>query len=195
MWSSNLVRLGGVAAVVTGLTWVVLVLVSPHQEVGISFFSGPLASVMFFVALLGQLAALGGLHALQRERHGLLGATGSLIALLGFALQDILIVATSLLGDEFVSSPLGLIVFVVLVLVALLAPLVGLVLLGVAILRQRVLPGWFGVLLVVGLPVAVLLGVLLGPLAWWIAYGVFWVLIGYLLLSSRGTMITNQAVY
>jgi hypothetical protein len=195
MSSSNLVRLGGVAAVVTGLTWVVLVLVSPHQEVGISFFSGPLASVLFFVALLGQLAALGGLHALQRERHGRLGATGSLIALLGFALQVILIVATSLLGDEFVSSPLGLIVFVVLVLVALLAPLVGLVLLGVAILRQRVLPGWFGVLLVVGLPVAVLLGVILGPLAWWIAYGVFWVLIGYVLLSSRGTMVTNQAVY
>ena len=75
----------------------------------------------------------------------------------------------------------------VLVLVAVLAPLVGLVLLGVAILRQRVLPGWFGVLLVVGLPVAVLLGVVLGPLAWWIAYGIFWMLIGYALLSSGGT--------
>jgi hypothetical protein len=37
------------------------------------------------------------------------------------------------------------------------------------------------------LPVAVLLGVVLGPLAWWIAYGIFWMLIGYALLSSGGT--------
>lgn len=51
--------------------------------------------------------------------------------------------------------------------------------------------GWFGVLLIVGLPVAVLLGVVLGPLAWWIAYGVFWMLIGYVILSSRGTPVTR----
>ncbi len=194
MSSSNLVGLGGVAAVVTGLMWVLLALVSPQQEMGISFFSGPLASVMFFVAWLGQLAAMVGLHALQRERHGRLGAAGSLIALLGFALQVIFIIATTLLGDEFVSSLLGLIIFVVLFLAAVLAPLVGLMLLGVAILRQRVLPGWLGVLLVVGLPVAVLLGVVLGPLAWWIAYGVFWVLIGYVLLSSRGTPLTRTTL-
>jgi hypothetical protein len=176
---------GAVAAVVTGLIWVVLSLVNTQQEMGISFFSGSLVSVMFLLACLSQLVAMGGLHALQRERHGRLGAAGSLIALLGFAFQLIFIVAASLGGDAFVNSPLGLIVFVVLVLVAVFAPLVGLVLLGVAILRQHVLPGWFGVLLIVGLPVAVLSGLVLGPLAWWVAYGLFWLLIGYALLSSR----------
>ncbi len=191
MSSSNLVRWGGIAAVVTGLIFVVLfVLFNPEQGLATAtFFSSPVSTVLFFVALLGQVAGMAGLHALQGGRHVRLGAAGSVVAFVGFALVLIAFIALSLVGD---TSSVGVVVFALLLLLGILAPFVGLALLGVATLRARVLPSWFGVLLIVGLPVvAVLMGSQLVGIGL-VVYGVFWILVGYVLLASGNAQVTRS---
>jgi hypothetical protein len=66
--SSNLVRWGGIAAVVAGLIFIVLlVLTNPQQGLAPDpVFSGLPSTVLFIGALLGQMAGVAGLHALQR---------------------------------------------------------------------------------------------------------------------------------
>ena len=178
MTSSNLARWGGIGAVVAGLIYVVLVLLNPQSLVGLSPLPSSLSTLMFILALLGQLAGIAGLHTLQREHYGRLGAAGSLISFAGFVVQLI-----AVLGIAVVSS----IILALLFAMGVLIPFVGLVLLGVATLRTRVLPSWLGVLLIVGLPIV---GVLVGLqeiLIAVIAYGVFWMLVGYALSSSEAS--------
>lgn len=192
MSSSNLVKWGGGAAMVAGLIFVVFVLLNVQGPATASLLSGPLSAILLIVAVLGQMAGIGGLHALQRGRYGRLGTAGSLLALVGLALPLVAGIVASglgLAGDT--SSVTASLVVALLFLLGLLALFVGLVLLGVATLRARVLPSWFGVLLIVGLiVVAVLVGVQLPPVGV-VAYGVFWVLVGYVLLSSRATPVTH----
>ena len=185
MSSSNLVRWGGIAAVVAGLVWIVLVLFSPQDASDVLFFSGSSGKVIFIVALLSQVTAIAGLYVLQRGRNGQFGAVGALVAFVGFAIELIFVVVVSLVGEGG-----GIVSLVLALLLALgvIVSFVGLALLGIAILRMRTLPSWFGVLLIVGLPAAVILAIVLGALASWVAYGIFWLLIGYVLLSSSCTL-------
>ena len=187
MSSSNLVRWGGIAAVVAGLVWTVLVLFSPRDASDVLFFSGSSGKVIFIVALLSQVTGIAGLYVLQRGRHGRFGAVGALVAFVGFAIELIFVVVVSLgvgEGGGMVSLVLAL-----LLALGVIVSFVGLALLGIAILRMRTLPSWFGVLLIVGLPAAVILAMVLGALASWVAYGVFWLLVGYVLLSSSSTWV------
>ena len=187
MSSSNLVRWGGIAAVVAGLVWIVLVLFSPRDASDVLFFSGSSGKVIFIVALLSQVTGIAGLYVLQRGRHGRFGAVGALVAFVGFAIELIFVVVVSLgvgEGGGMVSLVLAL-----LLALGVIVSFVGLALLGIAILRMRTLPRWFGVLLIVGLPGAVILAIVLGALASWVAYGIFWLLVGYVLLSSNSTWV------
>ncbi len=187
MSSSNLVRWGGIAAVVAGLVWIVLVLFSPRDAPDVLFFSGSSGKVIFIVALLSQVTGIAGLYVLQRGRHGRFGAVGALVAFVGFAIELIFVVVVSLgvgEGGGMVSLVLAL-----LLALGVIVSFVGLALLGIAILRTRTLPSWFGVLLIVGLPAAVILAIVLGALASWVAYGIFWLLVGYVLLSSSSTWV------
>jgi hypothetical protein len=187
MSSSNLVRWGGIAAVVAGLVWIVLVLFSPQDAADVLFFSGSSGKVIFIVALLSQVTGIAGLYVLQRGRHGRIGAVGALVAFVGFAIELIFVVVVSLgvgEGGGMVSLILAL-----LLALGVMVSFVGLALLGIAILRMRTLPSWFGVLLIVGLPGTVILAIVLGALASWVAYGIFWLLVGYVLLSSNCTWV------
>ena len=187
MSSSNLVRWGGIAAVVAGLVWIVLVLFSPRDASDVLFFSGSSGKVIFIVALLSQVTGTAGLYVLQRGRNGQFGAVGALVAFVGFAIELIFVVVVSLgvgEGGGMVSLVLAL-----LLALGVMVSFVGLALLGIAILRMRTLPRWFGVLLIVGLPGAVILAIVLGALASWVAYGIFWLLVGYVLLSSNSTWV------
>ena len=155
MSSSNLIRGGGIAAIMAGLIFIVLVLSNPQGEVGLSLVSSSLATVLFIIALLGQLAAMVGLYILQRVHDGRLGTAGSLVALVGFVLLPISIVSLT-----FVSEMRGIVIVLALLIAASFAAFfIGLVLLGIAILRTRMLPSWFGVLLIAGL---IIVGVLVG---------------------------------
>jgi hypothetical protein len=110
-----------------------------------------------------------------------------LVAFVGFAIELIFVVVVSLgvgEGGGMVSLVLAL-----LLALGVMVSFIGLALLGIAILRMRTLPRWFGVLLIVGLPGAVILAIVLGALASWVAYGSFWLLVGYVLLSSNSTWV------
>lgn len=184
--SSNLVRWGGIGAVGAGLIFVTLILLNWQTSLtGSSFLTDVLSTILLIVALLGQMTGIVGLHTLQRERYGRLGAAGALLAFVGIALQLILGIVASAL--DLSTSEAASLTFALLLLLGLLALFVGFVLLGIATLRAGVMPRWFGVLLIVGLfVVAVLVGIRLVFIGM-LAYGVFWVLIGYMLLSVRGT--------
>lgn len=79
--SLNLVRWGGLAGVMTGVLHALIGIIGPKSPVFPSF-SDYLIEV-FAVALLFMLVAIAGLHVLQRDRYGRLGAAGSLTAFIG----------------------------------------------------------------------------------------------------------------
>jgi hypothetical protein len=178
--SSDLVRWGGLAGVAAGVLYVLSAIISlfaPQQRVFDSF-SDYLIEILFVVALAGTLVAIAGLHALQSGPYGRLGAAGSLIVFVGYALLFVAAAATTLAGREVLDAvfPVGV-----------LAILVGSILLGAMTLRTRVLPWWCGVLLIVGFPLTVPLDVAISG-AGGIALGIVWALVGYALMSRRGTV-------
>lgn len=176
---SNFGRLGGLAGVMAGVAYAIvgiLNLVSPQEPIFLSF-SDYLIELLFVVAWLGTLATIVGLHVSQSGSYGQLGAAGSLTAAIGYALLFVISVVNVFAGGE-------VLVLGIVFLVGLLAALVGLVLLGAATLRARVLPSWCGVLLIAVLPLAMVVNVIAN--AGGIVQGVVWALVGFALLSRGG---------
>ncbi len=130
-----------------------------------------------FLLLVGVMAAIAGLHALQRERYGLVGTLASLTAFAGVATIFVVGLADVLTGQRY-SGGVGF----TLVVGALVAT-VGAVALGTVTIVAGVLPRWCGALIILGSPPSVVF--LLGPLVgvdW--ALGVVWALVGYVLLKE-----------
>jgi hypothetical protein len=103
---------------------------------------------LLIVALLLTAVGVVGLHALQRESYGLIGRVGFYTVLVTIAAR-ILGSAVLLSGSE---------ALVWLVLVGLWGMIVGFMLYGAATVQARVLPRWYGVLLIVFQPLALVLG-------------------------------------
>jgi hypothetical protein len=152
----------------------ILVLVAPHQRVFTSF-SDYLIEVILVLAFASTLLALAGLHALQRGRYGRLGATGSLIAFIGYALIVVVIAVSTLVGGEALFAVR---------LMAALAVVIGSILLGAMTIRARVLPWWCGVLLMVGFPLGDVVNAVIAEGSEAIVLGILWGLVGYELSSS-----------
>ena len=181
MKAVNLVRWCGVAAGVVGVVYIVLVLLSPELFTSGAFVPEPLIDALLLIVLLGQVVGMAGVHVVQRSSGDRLGRTSSIIALVGFACLLLLIAAAMTLHN------LPVVLTMLLILIGCFAPFVGLVLLGVAILRSQVFPRWVGALFIVGLPAVVVIGIALGSsLFGVIVLGIFWLLVGYALLSSAG---------
>ena len=169
MGSSGLVRWGAIGLMLGGVSWVVL---------GLSAVFGYLQAipgredvVLFVIALLFTAAGLVGLHTLQRASYGLLGQAGFYIALVAIA-GRILGAVVFLAGSsalEWVSMP------------ATLSMLVGFVLYGVATVRARVLPRWYGLALIVSMPVSLYLATYYGT----VLFGLILVVLGYVLWLRR----------
>src|SRR5215211_7935100 len=88
--SSNVVRWGGVAGVVAAAMWVmsfILIQLTSLPRVFESF-SDYLIEVVLLVGYAGTIGAIVGLHALQSQsvRYGRLGALGSLLTSIGYAI-------------------------------------------------------------------------------------------------------------
>ena len=97
--------------------------------------------------LVGVLAAVASLHAMQRERYSLLGVLAASASFAGVAL----LLLGGLLG-ELVPAMAGQAILLLLVgLVGASAAVVGL---GILTITAKVLPRWCGVALVVGSPLA-----------------------------------------
>jgi hypothetical protein len=158
MSSSDLIRWGGLAAILAGVMSISDILFD---------FAAPdlLAILLMVVGLLG-------LHALQKNNYGRIGRVGLwtvVVASSGQVLGKVVV----WLGSEtliWMAFP-----------VAYVAVPVGLVLYGAATLQARMLPRWCGLELIIIPPITLILGddygsILLGPL---------WLALGYVLWSRR----------
>ena len=175
MSASALIRWGAVGLMLGGVVWVVL---------GLSALVGYLQAipsredvVLFVAAHLLSAAGLVGLHALQKDGYGLLGRAGFYLALAAMAARAFgaVVFLAGSSAAEWISFP------------ATLGMLVGFVLYGVATLRARVLPRWYGVALIVSLPISL-------PLAVYgtVLFGLFLVALGCVLWMRRDAT-TEQA--
>ena len=107
-----------------------------------------------------------------------MGAVGSLVAFIGYALIVLVAAVAVLVGDEALFAVR---------LIAALVVLIGSVLLGAMTLRARVLPWWCGVLLIVGFPLGDIMDEIVARGSEGIVFGIVWGLVGYALLSSSRT--------
>jgi hypothetical protein len=175
--SSGIVRWGGWAGVVAAIMYVLagtLILIAPLQRV-FGSISEHLIEVILVVAFAVTLVVIAGLHGLQSRRYGRLGAAGSSITFIGYALIVVVTAVTILVGGEALFAVR---------LIGALAILIGSVLLGAMSLRARVLPWWCGVLLIVGFPLGDILDENVARGGEEIVFGIVWGLVGYALLSS-----------
>src|SRR5215217_996935 len=98
--------------------------------------------VLLAIGLVLTAAGLVGPHALQKESYGLLGRAGFYIAvasLLARALRDVIFLAGNQTLLHWIVWP------------SVLGMMVGLVLMGTATVRARVLPRWYGLALIVSI--------------------------------------------
>jgi hypothetical protein len=178
MSSSDRVRWGGVAGMLAGAAFIVLMLI-PEGSPG--SFLYVLNSLVFIVAVYLMLVGLAGFHALQKENYGRIGRGGFYTVIMA-TLAQIIAQLGSLAGST---------AFRFLDFLGLLGAMVGFVLYGAASLQVRVLPRWCGVGFIVGLPVWLVLSVILGneygASLGGILFGFLWLALGYVLFSRRVT--------
>ncbi len=176
MSSSDLIRWGATGAMLAGVMWIASgILAVIYQGV---HAPGSLADYLvegtFAAGLLLTATGIVGLHSLQKDNYGRIGQAGFytvVVASLGQVLGTIFLLAGST-ALEFLVFPVGV-----------LGVLVGFVLYGAATLQARVLPRWCGIGLIVGLPVAIALGLYGGN----VLFGLFWLMLGYVLLQRGET--------
>ena len=183
-----LVRWGGLAAMLVGVAFIVLVLI-PKARDGSPFYI--FGSVLLFVAVwLLLLVALAGFHALQKEHYGRIGRAGFYTVIVGASAMIVIQLLT------WVGVTLGITALVFPDPVGLLIVMVGFVLYGVATLQARVLPRWCGVGLIVGVPVLIGISVVseeYGEMLGGILFGLLWLALGYVLWSESGAAAEHPA--
>ena len=187
----SLVRWGALAALVSGVLWIVgglLHLAYPQDPPGaLGHFLNYLGTAIFSGAYLGMLGGLVGLHARQAGLYGRLGTAGFFLAFAGAALAFVGQATSAIfpkegtLGWLFSDPGFGF-------LVGLLLVSLGLVLLGVATLRARVLPRWCGVGLI-----ALVVFSALGAFGGFVMVGLIWLALGYTLRSQLRTLIEQPS--
>src|SRR3990170_2676524 len=174
MVSSALIRLGGLAAVVGGLMWVV--------KGGAILLTGQEPPIIFEAAMPLFAVGLLGLHARLEGRGGPLGKAGVLVAYAALAAAALLLVAP--LPPFYAVAGFG--------------PFLGLVLVGSATLQAMIFPPpWSALPLALGLggPLLILAG---GGLALInerlleipiVLVGLAWMLLGYAVLVVKGATV------
>ena len=178
--SSNLVRLGGLAAALGGILFAAKAYWDRND--GPPWPTDVTDSLAFITPLLF-LMGIWGLYTLCRDRVGRLGTTGSLISCAGLPISVVGAIAVRFVDAFWFVFVLGILV-----------GLIGLALAGIAIVRARPLGSWSIlplVLAVYGLftfmsgdPPNSSFGRTTG-LVLWVLFGLGWVLLGYVLLSVR----------
>ena len=164
MPSSDLIRWGGVAAMLAGVVFIVRSLLPP-MGIGDAFH---------FVALFLLAVGVVGFHALQKDHYGLIGLAGFAIVVIA-ALASVVARIVILVSGSEALFPI--------VAVGGIGLMLGFALYGVATLRARVLPLWVGVAFIVGVPIRYALF----PIDPWglTLFGLLWVALGYVLWSRR----------
>lgn len=159
MSHSSLVRLGGLAAVVSGALWIIaeLMYLIVGFEPSAESFTSPPGFVQGVLFLLAAVLLAGGLVSLYAgQSGGALGSVAFLVAFVGTVLvagqswdQAFTVPALARLEPELVEAgPPGLVLFGILLSFAVFS--VGWLLFGVAALRTRAYPRVAAVVLMVG---------------------------------------------
>lgn len=171
----------------------VLFLAFPPLAFSFAFLASPpfgayqAAFSLVIVAVLLVPVGMVGFHILQRHSYGRMGLVGFWLVVLASLVVALGVADFFVWGDFLQDEPpvwLGL---------GLLILLLGFVLYGVATLQARVLPRWCGVAFIVALPVALAVGVLLGPFAsMFIVFGIAWLALGYALWRRRAALAEQQ---
>src|SRR5918993_5883530 len=183
--SQDMVRWGGLAGVAAGVMFVLsgilyFIAAPPLPTRALGSFGDYLYEVVVAVTFVLVLVTIAGLHAAQRlsGRYGILGTAGFSLTFAGYAIVLVIAHLFRLVGGEYILS---------LRLVGGLLVLVGATLLGAMTIRAGVLPWWCGVLLMVAFPLGAFLENVLAGIEN-IVFAAVWGLIGYVLLSRRGTV-------
>jgi len=176
---SSKIKSGGIAGVVAASLLIlsaILYLLNPVQQTYDSATSYLYLGVTL-AAYIAVLVAVLGIHALHTgsPRYGRLGTTGTVLIIAGYA---IIVVMTA------ISMVQGHASFLTVRLAGAGVLLVGSILLGVIILRTRLLPWWCGVLLIVAFPLGHFANALFGA-AENLLLALLWGSIGVALLSRR----------
>jgi hypothetical protein len=166
-FSSYLIKVGAVGLMLGGLGWIAVYLLS------LRLASAPLPDVLpaefslwlYMGTILLSVVGLIGLHAVQRGSYGGVGRAGFYTILA----SSVAIVAGGI-GQLFGSMALEWLAYPV----GMLGVIVGFSLYGAATAQARVLPRWYGVMLIVFLPLSVLFG----------TYDNLWVGVVQLILGS-----------
>jgi hypothetical protein len=144
---SSKIKWGGIAGIVAAALFVVSAIVeqlSPLRRIYDSAASYLYLGVVV-AAYIGVIIAVLGIHALHsgKPRYGRLGTVGTVLTIAGYLIMIVVRMISMAAGQESLGNVrLG----------GGLAALIGSVLLGVIILRTRMLPWWCGVLLIVAFP-------------------------------------------
>jgi hypothetical protein len=144
---SSRIKWGGIAGIAAAALFIVSAILeqlSPLQRIYDSVASYLYLGVVV-AAYIAVIIAVLGIHALHSgtPRYGRLGTTGTVLTIAGYLIMIVVRMINMVAGRESLGNVrLG----------AGLAVLIGSVLLGVIILRARILPWWCGVLLIVAFP-------------------------------------------
>jgi hypothetical protein len=144
---SSRIKWGGIAGIVAAALFMVSAILdqlSPLQRTYDSTASYLYLGVVV-TAYIAVIIAVLGIHAMHRgrPRYGRLGTTGTVLIIAGYLIMTVVRMISMAAGRESLGNVrigAGLVV------------LIGSVLLGVIILRARILPWWCGVLLIVAFP-------------------------------------------
>lgn len=144
---SSIVRWGGIAGVVAAVLLVLSAILNQLSAVQTTYDSAAsyLYLAVIVAAYVAVLVALLGIHGLHRgrRRYGRLGTIGTVMTFAGYA-----IIATV----TAINMVQGLRSLQIVRIGGALVLLIGSALLGVIIIRAKLLPWWCGVLLIVAFP-------------------------------------------
>jgi hypothetical protein len=176
---SSKVKWGGIAGVAAAALLIlstILYLLSPVQRTYDTVTSYLYLGVTL-AAYIAVIVAVLGIHALHSgsPRYGRLGTTGTVLTVAGYAIIAVMTV---------ISMVQGYASFQYVRLAGAGVMLVGSVLLGVVILRARLLPWWCGVLLIVAFPLGHFANALFGAVEN-LLLALLWGSVGVALLSRR----------
>ncbi len=176
---SSKVKWGGIAGVAAAALLIlstILYLLSPVQRTYDTVTSYLYLGVTL-AAYIAVIVAVLGIHALHSgsPRYGRMGTTGTVLTVAGYAIIAVMTV---------ISMVQGYASFQYVRLAGAGVMLVGSVLLGVVILRARLLPWWCGVLLIVAFPLGHFANALFGAVEN-LLLALLWGSIGVALLSRR----------
>jgi hypothetical protein len=184
---SSKVKWGGIAGVAAAALLIlsaILYLLSPVQRT-YDTASSYLYLGVTLAAYIAVIVAVLGIHALHSgsPRYGRLGATGTVLTVAGYAIIAVMTVISMVQG--YPSFP-----YVRLAGAGVL--LIGSVLLGVIILRARLLPWWCGVLLIVAFPLGHFANAIFGAVEN-LLLALLWGSVGIALLTRRQGVIEPAA--